>query len=43
MADFVRTSYEQAVGRAARFGELYLDLVKGASKPFEGMVPTLKK
>ena len=42
-ADFVRTSYEHAVGRAARFGELYLDLVKGASKPFGGMVPTLKK
>ena len=42
-ADFVRTSYEHAVGRAARFGELYLDLVKDESKPFEGMVPTLKK
>jgi hypothetical protein len=41
--DFVRASYEKAIGQAARFGELYLDLVKGAAKPFEGLVPTAKK
>ena len=36
--DFVRASYEKAVGQAARFGELYLDLVKDAAKPFEDFV-----
>ena len=41
--DFVRASYEKAVGQAARFGELYLDLVKDATKPFEGLVPSAKK
>lgn len=41
--DFVRTSYEKAVGQAAKFGELYLGLVKDVTKPFEGMVPTPKK
>lgn len=42
-ADFVRASYENAVGQAARFGELYMGLFKDASKPFEGLVPTMKK
>jgi hypothetical protein len=42
-SDFVRTSYEKAVGQAARFGELYLDLVKSATKPFEDIVPAVKK
>jgi hypothetical protein len=41
--DFVRSSYETAVGQAARFGELYLGLVKDATKPFEGLVPSAKK
>ncbi|MGH6925822.1 MAG: phasin family protein [Propylenella sp.] len=41
--DFVRAAYEKAVGQAARFGELYLDLVKDAAKPFEGFVPTVRK
>jgi phasin family protein len=41
--DFLRSSYEKAVGQAARFGELYLDLVKEAAKPFEDLVPTAKK
>ena len=41
--DFVRSSYEKAVGQAARFGELYLDLVKEATKPFEAFVVTAKK
>jgi hypothetical protein len=41
--DFVRASYEKAIGQAARFGELYLDLVKDAAKPLEGFVPTAKK
>ena len=38
--DFVRASYEKAVGQAARFSELYLDLVRDTTKPFEGFVPT---
>jgi phasin family protein len=42
-SDFLRASYEKAVGQAARFGELYMDLVKQATKPFEDMVPTVKK
>jgi hypothetical protein len=42
-ANFVRASYEKAVGQAARFGELYLDLAKGAAKPFEDIVPAAKK
>ncbi len=41
--DFVRASYEQAAGRAARFSELYLGLVKDMAKPFEEFVPTPKK
>jgi hypothetical protein len=34
-ADFVKASYEKAVGQAARMGELYLDVVKDVVKPFE--------
>lgn len=41
--DYLRTSYEKAVGQAARFGELYMDLVKEATKPFEALVPPTKK
>jgi phasin family protein len=41
--DFVRSSYEKAVGQAARFGELYLNLVKEAAKPFEDFVPVTRK
>ena len=41
--DFVKSSYEKAVGQATRFGELYLGLVKDVTKPFEGFVPTAKK
>ena len=41
-SDYLRSSYEKAIGQAARFGELYLDLVKEAAKPFEGFVPTAK-
>ena len=42
-SEFVRSSYEKAVGQAARFGELYMDLVKDVTKPFEGFVPSVKK
>jgi len=40
---FLRSSYEKAVGQVARFGELYVDLVKEAAKPFEDLVATAKK
>ena len=42
-ADFVRASYEQAVGQATRFGELYMGIVKDVTKPFENWVPAAKK
>jgi hypothetical protein len=38
-ADFVKISYEKAVGGAARIGELYLDVVREAAKPFEDATP----
>ena len=41
-SDYLRSSYEKAVGQAARFGELYLDLIKETAKPFEGFVPTAR-
>ena len=42
-SEFVRSSYEKAVGQATRFGELYMDLMKEAAKPFEDFVPVGKK
>jgi hypothetical protein len=33
--NFAKASYEKAVGQAARVGELYLDLVRDAVRPFE--------
>jgi phasin family protein len=42
-ANFARTTYERAVGQAARFGELYVDLVREAVKPFEDAVSAAKK
>jgi len=42
-SEFLRSSYEKAVGQAARFGELYMDLVKDVTKPFEDFVPSVKK
>jgi hypothetical protein len=41
--NFVRTSYERAVGQAARFGELYVAFVREAVKPFEDYTPAAKK
>lgn len=41
--DYLRASYEKAVGQATRFSELYMDLVKQATKPFEDLVPVAKK
>jgi hypothetical protein len=42
-SDYLRSSYEKAVGQATRFGELYMDLLKDAAKPFEGFVPASRK
>ena len=41
--DFVTTAYENAVGQAARLGEIYLGVAKDVAKPFEGIVPTTSK
>ena len=41
--DFVRSAYERAVSQAARFGEIYLDVVKGVTKPFEDLIPSASK
>jgi phasin family protein len=41
--DFLKASYEKAVGQAARLGELYLDVVKDVVKPYEGFVPSATK
>ena len=41
--DFVKQSYERAAGQATRFGELYLDLITQAVKPFEGSAPIAGK
>lgn len=40
---FLKNSYEKTSGRFARMGELYLDLVRDAAKPFEDMMPTAAK
>jgi hypothetical protein len=37
--DFLKASYENAMGQATRFRELYLGMIKDAVKPFEGFVP----
>jgi hypothetical protein len=42
-SDYLRSTYEKTVGQAARLGELYLDLVKDAAKPFEDVLPTAKR
>lgn len=41
-SEFMRASYEKAVGQAARMSELYMGLYKDVVKPFEGLVPTAK-
>jgi len=41
--DYLRASYEKAVGQAARIGEIYLDVVKQAARPFEDLVTAAKK
>ena len=42
-SDFLRKAYERATGQAARIGEIYLDVVKDAAKPFETFAPKAKK
>jgi len=41
--EYLRNAYDKAAGQAARIGELYLDVVKDAAKPFESAVPTARK
>ena len=42
-SDYLRSSYETAIGQAARLGELYVDLLREAARPFEGVIPTARK
>jgi phasin family protein len=42
-SDYVRSSYEKAVGQATRMGELYMDLMKDVVKPFEDFMPATRK
>ena len=42
-SEFLKASYEKAAGQATRLSEIYLDVVKDAAKPFEGLVPTAAK
>lgn len=41
-ADFLKASYEKAVGEANKIGELYVELAKDVAKPFEGFAPAAK-
>jgi hypothetical protein len=41
--DFLKASYEKAFGQAARLGEIYLEAVRDAAKPFDGIAPTFSK
>jgi hypothetical protein len=41
--EFLKKSYEGAVGQLTRFGEMYADLAKEMAKPYEGMVSRLQK
>jgi phasin family protein len=38
-AEYLKSSCEEFVAEATRFGELYVDLAKEAYKPFEGILP----
>ena len=40
---FVKTAYEGAVAEATKLGELYIDLSKDLTKPFEGFLPKVTK
>ena len=42
-SDFLKASFEKAVGQANKFGELYVDIAKGVAKPFEGFVPSFPR
>lgn len=42
-ADYLKTSYEAAVGQATKVGELYADVAKAAMKPFDGYFPATVK
>ncbi len=42
-SEFVKTAYEGAVAQATKLGELYADLAKDLTKPFEALVPKATK
>jgi len=35
-SDYLKSSYEDFIARSAKLGDLYLDLIKEAYRPFEG-------
>ncbi len=40
---FAKTAYEGAVAEATKLGELYVDFAKDLAKPFEAVLPKIKK
>ena len=40
---FVKTAYEGAFAEATKLGELYVDLAKDMTKPFEAFMPKVTK
>jgi hypothetical protein len=42
-AQYLRASSAKAVGQAARFGEIYLDVATEAVKPFQGWAQSARK
>lgn len=41
--EFMKKSYEDAVGQATKMTELYMDLAKEMAKPYEGFTAKLQK
>lgn len=41
--EYMKKSYEEAVGKATRFGELYADLAKEMTKPYESFAVGMAK
>ena len=41
--EFLKASYEKALGQANKLGELYVDIAKDVAKPFDGLIPALAK
>lgn len=42
-SEFLKKSYEEAVGQMTKMGELYTDLAKEMTKPYEGLATKFPK